>query len=602
MAMNWMKVRHQTEVEHAFRLCRYSLALVAGLSFFVNLLALTMPLYLLQVYDHVLSSQSLDTLFMLTLIVIFALALHAVIEALRREMLARVGAWLEERLQAPVLTAAVQAALRADPAGAAQAWRDLGTLRQFFGGSACTALFDLPWTPIFLLAMTMVHPLLGAIGIVASLILFGFAWLNETVTRAPFARAAAASSESQHRFESLMRNVEAITAMGMLPGVARILSDEQAHAKAAQLSAGARASAIQASARFVRFLAQVLVMAAASFLVIRHDVSPAAIFAASILLGRSLGPVEGAIGTWKAVTNVRLAYDRIRRIMQAAPPPVKGMELPAPSGLLEVEQLTYVPPGSIEPIVRRLSMMVCAGKVLGVVGPSGAGKSTLGRLIAGTVPPTTGHVRLDGADVGVWMASGGHRYFGYLPQDVELFAGTVAENISRLSEASSSEVIAAARLVDLHDTVMRLPRGYDTHIGEGGARLSGGQRQKLGLARAFFGDPRLIILDEPNASLDPEGEEALRRAIDEMKSRGATIIVIAQRLGILSVADSVLVLDNGMVNAYGERREIAERIAQGRTAIRVVQQAKSKPEARMPKVNDGPMIAAPSQQADKGAA
>jgi PrtD family type I secretion system ABC transporter len=602
MAMNWMKVRHQTEVEHALRLCRYSLALVAGLSFFVNLLALTMPLYLLQVYDHVLSSQSLDTLFMLTLIVVFALALHAVIEALRREMLARVGAWLEERLQAPVLTAAVQAALRADPAGAAQAWRDLGTLRQFFGGSACTALFDLPWTPIFLLAMTLVHPVLGAIGIVASLILFGFAWLNETVTRAPFARAAAASSESQHRFESLMRNVEAITAMGMLPGVARILSDEQAHAKAAQLSAGARASAIQASARFVRFLAQVLVMAAASFLVIRHDVSPAAIFAASILLGRSLGPVEGAIGTWKAVTNVRLAYDRIRRIMQAAPPPVKGMELPAPSGLLEVEQLTYVPPGSTEPIVRRLSMMVCAGKVLGVVGPSGAGKSTLGRLIAGTVPPTTGHVRLDGADVGVWMASGGHRYFGYLPQDVELFAGTVAENISRLSEASSSEVIAAARLVDLHDTVMRLPRGYDTHIGEGGARLSGGQRQKLGLARAFFGDPRLIVLDEPNASLDPEGEEALRRAIDEMKSRGATIIVIAQRLGILSVADSVLVLDNGMVNAYGERREIAERIAQGRTAIRVVQQAKSKPDARMPKVNDGPMIAAPGQQADKGAA
>jgi PrtD family type I secretion system ABC transporter len=572
------------------------------LSFFVNLLALTMPLYLLQVYDHVLSSQSLDTLFMLTLIVVFALALHAVIEALRREMLARVGAWLEERLQAPVLTAAVQAALRADPAGAAQAWRDLGTLRQFFGGSACTALFDLPWTPIFLLAMTLVHPVLGAIGIVASLILFGFAWLNETVTRAPFARAAAASSESQHRFESLMRNVEAITAMGMLPGVARILSDEQAHAKAAQLSAGARASAIQASARFVRFLAQVLVMAAASFLVIRHDVSPAAIFAASILLGRSLGPVEGAIGTWKAVTNVRLAYDRIRRIMQAAPPPVKGMELPAPSGLLEVEQLTYVPPGSTEPIVRRLSMMVCAGKVLGVVGPSGAGKSTLGRLIAGTVPPTTGHVRLDGADVGVWMASGGHRYFGYLPQDVELFAGTVAENISRLSEASSSEVIAAARLVDLHDTVMRLPRGYDTHIGEGGARLSGGQRQKLGLARAFFGDPRLIVLDEPNASLDPEGEEALRRAIDEMKSRGATIIVIAQRLGILSVADSVVVLDNGMVNAYGERREIAERIAQGRTAIRVVQQAKSKPDARMPKVNDGPMIAAPGQQADKGAA
>jgi ATP-binding cassette subfamily C protein/ATP-binding cassette subfamily C protein EexD len=399
-----------------------------------------------------------------------------------------------------------------------------------------------------------------------------------------------------------MRNVEAITAMGMLPGVARLLSDEQSHAKEAQLSAGARASMIQALARFIRFFAQVLVMAVASWLVIGHDVSPAAIFAASILLGRSLGPVEGAIGTWKAVTNMRLAYDRIRRIMQAAPPPAKGMGLPPPSGILEVEQLTYVPPGSTEPIVRRLSMMIGAGKVLGIVGPSGAGKSTVGRLIAGTVPPTTGHVRLDGADIGVWMASGGHRYFGYLPQDVELFAGTVAENISRLSAASSADVIAAARLVDLHDTIMRLPKGYDTNIGEGGARLAGGQRQKLGLARAFFRDPRLIVLDEPNASLDPEGEESLRQAIAEMKSRGATVIIIAQRLGILSVADSVLVLDNGMVNAYGERREIAERISQGRTAIRVVQQAKSKSDARMPKVNEGPMIVAPEAKVDKGAA
>ncbi len=602
MAMHWMKARHLTEVEQAFRLCRYSLVLVGCLSFFVNLLALTMPLYLLQVYDHVLSSYSLDTLYMLTLIVIFALALHALLEALRREMLTRVGAWLEERLQASVLTAAVQTALRADPAGAAQSWRDLGTLRQFFGGPACSALFDLPWTPIFLIAMALVHPLLGIIGIMASGILFSFAWLNEVVTRTPFARAAAVSSESQHRFESLMRNVEAITAMGMLPGVARLLSEEQASAKAAQLLAGSRASAIQALARFVRFLAQVLVMATASFLVIRHDVSPAAIFASSILLGRSLGPVEGAIGTWKAVTNVRLAYDRIRRIMQASPAPVKGMELPPPSGLLEVEQLTYVPPGSTEPIVRRLSMMVCAGKVLGIVGPSGAGKSTIGRLIAGTVPPTTGHVRLDGADIGVWMASGGHRYFGYLPQDVELFAGSVAENISRLSQASSVDVIAAARLVNLHETVMRLPMGYDTNIGEGGARLSGGQRQKLGLARAFFGDPRLIVLDEPNASLDPEGEESLRQAIAEMKARGATIIVIAQRLGILSVADSVLVLDNGMVNAYGERRDIAEQIAQGRTAIRVAQPPKRKPEVHMPKVSEGPMISTASRDAGKGAA
>ncbi|WP_269932634.1 type I secretion system permease/ATPase [Aminobacter sp. HY435] len=566
------KDRATTEVERAFHRCKASLLMVFALSFFVNLLALTVPLYLLHVYDHVLSSHSLDTLVMLTLIVIVALAVHAILEALRRAMLARIGVWLDDRLQASVLVAAVQSALRNDAAAAAQAWRDVGGLRSFFGGTASTSLFDLPWTPIFILAMIVVHPLLGAIGLVASLALFGLALLNEMVTRKPFARASAAWAENQHRFEALLRNVEAISAMGMLPGVASLLHDGQSEAKQAQRSAAARASAIQALARFVRLFAQVVVMACAAWLVILNTVSPAAIFATSILLGRSLAPVEGAIGTWKAVTSARLGYGRLRKILAAAPKPRKAMELPRPNGQLSIEQVTFVPPGATTPALRRLTLLVNPGEVLGVVGPSGAGKSTLGRLIAGTIGPTAGHVRLDNADMSIWLASGGHRHFGYLPQDIELFGGTVRENIARLQNASADDVIAAASMVGLHETIMRLPQGYETDIGESGVRLSGGQRQRLGLARAFFGHPRIIVLDEPNASLDAEGEEALREAIQNMRQRGSTIIIIAQRLQILSLSDKILVLDNGMMNAFGNRRDIAGKIKSGRTAIPVRRQ------------------------------
>jgi PrtD family type I secretion system ABC transporter len=558
-----------TEVERAFNLCKTSLLLVFALSFFVNFLALTVPLYLLQIYDHVLASRSLDTLMMLTLIVVVALAVHSILEALRRAMLARIGVWLDDRLQAPVLVAAVQSALRGNPAAAAQAWRDVGGLRSFFGGSACTALFDLPWTPIFILAMILVHPLLGVIGLFASIVLFGLAVLNEMMTRKPFSRSSAAWIESQHRFESLMRNVEAISAMGMLPGVARLLHVDQSDAKDAQLMAAARASTMQALARFIRLLAQVVVMACAAWLVILNDVSPAAIFATSILLGRSLAPVEGAIGTWKAVTGMRLGYGRLKKIMASTPQPRNAMELPRPNGQLSIEQVTFIPPGANTPALRRLTFAINPGEVLGVVGPSGAGKSTLGRLIAGTTAPTVGHVRLDGAEMGIWLAAGGDRYLGYLPQDIELLGGTVRQNIARLQDAPADDVIAAASMVGLHETIMRLPQGYDTDIGEGGTKLSGGQRQRLGLARAFFRQPRLIVLDEPNASLDFDGEEALRQAIQDMRQRGSTIVIIAQRLGILNMSDKVLVLDNGRMNAFGTRRDVAGKIRNGRTIIPV---------------------------------
>ncbi|MGL5114342.1 MAG: type I secretion system permease/ATPase, partial [Beijerinckiaceae bacterium] len=293
------------------------------------------------------------------------------------------------------------------------------------------------------------------------------------------------------------------------------------------------------------------------------------IFASSILLGRGLGPVENAIGTWKAFTATRISFRRLQKLMASVPAQPATMELPAPSGFLAVEQVTYMPPGADAASLRRVNFSLPPGKVLGVIGPSGAGKTTLGRLIAGTLEPSAGHVRVDGADISIWQSSGGQRYFGYLPQDVELFSGSVRENIARLQEAAPEDVIAAAKLVGIHDTIMRLPEGYDTDIGEAGGRLSGGQKQRLGLARAFFGDPKVVVLDEPNANLDAEGEEALQEAILTMRSRGTTVVIIAQRLGILAVADRILILSAGMIDRIGERREIVGLIKAGKTALPV---------------------------------
>lgn len=557
----------RTEIERAFNACGGSLARVFFLSAFINLFGLTMPMYLMQVYDHVIPSRSIDTLVMLSLIVILAIGVHAILESIRKEILVRIGIWLDERIQPWLIDGALAAARRNDAAGASQSWRDAAMIRNFFGGGAINSLFDAPWTPIFLVTLFLIHPLLGTIAILGCVLMFGCALLNERLTNRPLALAAVASARSQHRLDGLLRNAEAIKAMGMLPGVARLLRAEQGEATEAQTLANVRSSKVQALSRFVRLLTQILVMASATWLVIHRDLSPAAIFASSILLGRGLGPVENAIGTWKAFTATRIAFRRLQKLMASVPAAPATMRLPRPTGFLSVERLSHIPPGAETAALKRISFTLEPGQVLGVIGPSGAGKTTLGRLIAGTIEPSAGHVRVDGADVSIWHSSGGHQYFGYLPQDVELVSGTVKENIARLQEADADEVIEAARLVGLHDTIMRLPEGYDTDIGECGGRLSGGQKQRLGLARAFFGGPKVVVLDEPNASLDAEGEDALQQAILAMRERGTTIVIIAQRLGVLAVADKIMILSAGVIDTIGERREVVGLMKAGRTAL-----------------------------------
>jgi PrtD family type I secretion system ABC transporter len=574
-----------TEIQHALRQCRGSFLAVIVFSFCVNLLALAIPLFLLHVYDNVIPSKSLDTLIMLVLIVIVALAVTNVLDALRREILARIGQWLDDRLQTAVLGASFQAALRNENAVAAQAWRDLTGIRTFLGGAAMIPLLDAPWAPIFIFSLFLVHPVVGVIGLVGAVALFGLALLNEMVTKQPLALANSAQVKSQSKLDAMLRNADIIKSMGLLDGAARLLLKDKLDTAEATAIASQRAGIIIGISKFIRGLIQVVIMAAAAWLVIQHAVSPGAIFACSILLSRALGPVESVINIWRALTTTRLAYRRLAIVLAANPAGEPAMPLPAPRGVIEVEKVTYMPPGAEAPALRQVSFQINAGEVLGVAGPSGAGKTTLARMLAGTLVPSMGHVRLDGADLEVWLRAGGAAHIGYLPQDVELFDGAIKHNISRLRDADSDQIIAAAQLVGMHDTIMRLPKGYDTEIGENGVRLSGGQRQLIGLARAIFGGPRLVVLDEPNASLDRFGEEALARVIKHLRSIGSTVVMIAHRVHVLDATDKLLLLRSGAAFAFGPSDKIIRRLQAGGGA--------PPPQQPYPQPNPGPQPPTP---------
>jgi PrtD family type I secretion system ABC transporter len=534
-----------------------------GFSLCINVLTLVSPLYMMQLFDRVLASRSGDTLIMLTIITAAALLVLALIDGIRAQVLSRIGTWLDDRVGPKVLGGALQTALRTDGGRAAQGLRDLGAIRGFLTGPAITPLLDAPWAPLFLASLFLLHPVLGLVGLGGGALLFGLAILNEMITKGPLRHASAAATRTHHRTEAALRNAEVIRAMGMQDGVVRTWQRDSEAASAAQIQAANRGAMILAASKFLRLTIQTMIMGVGAWLVIKHDVSPGAMFASSFLLGRALAPVENAIGTWKSLVGARIAYHRLDEILAATPPKQAAMSLPAPAGAVEVDRVSYVPFGSDVPTLRNISFALAPGEVLGIIGPSAAGKSTLARLLAGTWAPTTGHVRLDGGEIGLWHDAGGSHHLGYLPQDIELFAGTVRDNIARLSHATDEDVIEAAQLAGLHETIMRLPRGYDSEIGDAGLRLSGGQRQRVALARALFGKPRFVILDEPNSSLDHEGEEALVQAIAQVKAQGTTVVVITHRPSILGLADKLLLLRNGAIEAFGESREVIARLNGG---------------------------------------
>jgi PrtD family type I secretion system ABC transporter len=557
-------MKPETELQVALRACRSTGFFLVAFSFGINVLALASPIYMMQLYDRVVSSRSVDTLVMLTLAFTLAIIALAVLDGLRGQVLSRLGLWLDDRLAPSVIFAGMQATLASAGASrAGEAVRDLGTLRGFLSGPATMPLMDAPWAPLFLGLLFVLHPLLGFIGLASGLVLFGLALLNEAVTKGPLQQANAAGAKSMRALDAAFRNAEAIASMGMLDGVIALWQREGSAGKEAQQIAGRRAAIVQALSKFIRLFIQSAIMGAGAWLVIQDRASPGVLFGASFLISRALSPVENAIVTWRSVISARLAYRRLQGLLEKLPQRTKGMALPAPEGHLSVERLVFVPPGGDAPTLRGVSFSLMPGEVLGIIGPSAAGKTTLARCLTGAWRPAAGHVRLDGADISVWHAADGGEHMGYLPQDVELFAGKVRDNIARLRYADPKAVIDAAKLAGLHNLIMQLPKGYDSEIGEGGVKLSAGQRQRVALARALFGKPCLVVLDEPNSSLDAEGEAALVEAIAQLKTRGATVVVIAHRRSILQQADKLLVLQEGVVSAYGSRAEVISRLNAG---------------------------------------
>ena len=551
-----MSERRRDALSGALAGCRRVWMGVALFSACVNVLMLAVPLYMMQVYDRVLTTGSVDTLLALTAMVGLALVVFGVLEAIRGRVLSRAGSWLDRELGSPVLAGAVSGALRAGGGVSAQGLRDLATVRGYLGGPGVLPLFDAPWAPVFLGIVFLVHPLLGWIGLGGAVALFGCAVLNDTATRTKLMEASGAAVRALNAADAAVRNADAIAAMGMVPALSRRWREGVARGARVQVSASDASGSISALAKVLRFGLQVAMLGVGAWLVLAHEMSPGGMIAAAVILARGLAPVEQLITSWRALVAARAAWRRLRELMADAPAPDRGTALPRPAGRLEAEKVGYLPPGLREPVLRQVSLRLEPGEALGIVGPSGAGKTTLVRLLVGSLEPTAGHVRLDGADLGVWRQGERGRHVGYLPQTIELFAGTVRDNIARLDEAADEAVVEAAARAGAHGLILALPGGYDTPIGEGGVPISGGQRQRIALARALYGEPSLLVLDEPNAHLDAEGEEALVEAVTRMRARGVTVVLIAQRAALMSQVDKMLVLRAGAVSAFGPRDEV----------------------------------------------
>lgn len=557
-----MKPSRRTELNQALQGLRATFYFLAAFSCVINVLALTPSLYMLQVYDRVLVSGNETTLLMLTVLVLGLFLLSALLEFVRSTVLTRVGNRFDMMLNTRVFSAAFERSLAGAGGSPSQAIADLACLRQFLAGHSLVAFFDAPWTPIYIVVTYMVHPLLGYLTLGGSVILCLLAYITNASTQKPLAQANQATIAAGQFANNHLRNAEVIESMGMLAGLRSRWFGQHRRVLALQTLASDRSFRISSLTRFLRLSLQSLCLGAGAMLVIDGTITAGMMIACSILMGKALGPVESAIGSWKQLLGARVAYERLDELLKAASHRGKNISLPRPEGRLTLENVFAAAPGSHEVILKGLGFSVNAGEVVGVIGPSASGKSTLARLLVGVWSANRGHVRLDGADIFQWNKDELGPHLGYLPQDIELFEGTVADNIARFSGRTDAAVIQAAQRAGVHDMILRLPNGYDTPLGVDGASLSGGQRQRVALARAIYGDPALVVLDEPNSNLDDQGEAALVQTINDLKRRGATVVVITHRMSVLSSVDSLLALRDGAMVMYGARDEVLKALRQ----------------------------------------
>ncbi len=531
--------------------------MTGAFSLVINLLMLAGPLYMMQVYDRVLASRSYSTLVALTVLVVGLLCFMGLLEVIRSRVLVRVGGRIDARLGGRVFDALIRRSLVSPNAEASQPLSDLKTLREFLSGTGPFAFFDAPWLPIYLGVIFLLHPLLCLVAAVGAALLFTIALVNELRTRKPQAEAGEQNARASAIASAGRRNAEVVGAMGMAGGLRRLWAARNDLALVQLARASDRAGTMTAMSKTLRLILQSAILGVGAALVIEQAVSAGAMIAASIIMGRALAPVEQAIGNWRGFIGARAAYRRLDALLHEVPLPPQPLALPLAEKRLDVDGIFAGPPGATRPVVSGISFSLEGGEALGVIGPSAAGKSTLARLLVGVWPPQRGSVRLDGASLDQWDTETLGRQVGYLPQDVELFAGTIAENIARFDEdADADAVIAAAQAAGVHDMILHLPDGYETEIGEGGVNLSGGQRQRLGLARALYRDPILVVLDEPNSNLDAEGDQSLTDAIRGMKERGQIVVVMTHRPSAIDAVDKILVINGGQQQAFGAKEEI----------------------------------------------
>ena len=523
----------------------------------VNTLMLVPVIYMLQVYDRVMSSGSLSTLTMLTLLMVALLCALGGFEWVRSMILISASNRIEKNLRKRVSDASFKLALTNGGSGnSSLAINDLTNLRQFLTGNGLFAFFDAPWFPIYVGVMFMFHVWFGVAAIIAGIIMVALAYANEKATSEKLKQANSFGAKATAQLNGSLRNAEVIAAMGMADNIRARQEINSNQVITLQTEASRKAGIITNVTKSFRMIVQSLLLGLGALLALQQEISPGMVIAGSLLLGRALAPIDLLVGTWKGFSIARAQYERLGQLLEQVPADEETMSLPAPVGKITAEQVVVVPPGSQVAVVRGVTLELAAGEALGIVGPSASGKSSLARALLGIWPAHSGKVRLDGADIATWNRNELGPYIGYLPQDIELFDGSISENICRFGEQDAEMIVAAAKLAGVHELILRLPQGYDTIIGGAGGMLSGGQRQRIGLARAVYGEPRFMVLDEPNSNLDDQGERELVEAIHRIKEQGCTIVIISHRTMVLQAVDKILVMKDGLPVSFGERDQV----------------------------------------------
>jgi ATP-binding cassette subfamily C protein len=554
-------------LDKALYKCRNAFIATFFFAFAANILMLSVPIYSLQVYDRVISSGSIDTLVMLTVVIIGLFIALNLVQTVRSFTLIRIGEWLDKTLSPVFFANSVASSAIRPGVGSSQNLRDLTAVRVFLTSAGINTLFDAPWAFVYIIVIFMLHPDLGVLAVCGAVVLFGMAVFNAYATNDKLKEANEYSLRSLSLSDIATRNAESVEAMGMMSAVVRNWHKMNDKALNLQSLASNRNGIISGFTKFFRLLLQIAVTGLGAYLVLRNELTGGGLIASSTLIGKALSPFEASIEVWKTITSSRQAYGRLKESLNRVPARHESMSLPVPHGRLSVENIFFAPPSAVPQATMKytlkgISFVVEPGEIVAIVGPSAAGKSSLAKLITGVWKPISGVVRLDSADVYTWNRDDFGQHTGYMPQGVELFNGTVKDNIARMNEdALPEDIVAAAKMAGVHDMILRLPNGYETDIGVSGTALSAGQRQRVGLARAFFGDPKLVVLDEPNANLDEVGDAALVQALITARARKISTLIISHRPAILANVDKILVLNDGALSMYGPRQEVLAKFA-----------------------------------------